>query len=104
MQVAGNVATVYCGVMVKFLGLAAYIVNLKVGGSTPLLGNTSTMDVFHYTPQLHGILQHFFLPRDGSHLSAERQNSECQIFYFLTFSAEGKVLAFPTNTQMDPES
>ena len=44
--------------------------------------------LFHYTPQLLRILQDFLLPRDGSHLSAEPKNSECQIFYFLMFSAK----------------
>ena len=43
--------TLCCGVVVKLTGLAACFVNLKVGGgSNPLLGNTSTMDVFFITP------------------------------------------------------
>ena len=42
--------------MVKLQGLTACFVNLKVGCSNRLLGNTSTMDFFfHYTLQLHGI-------------------------------------------------
>ena len=93
MQVACNVATVHCVVMIKLLGLAAYFVNLKVGGSNPLLGNTSTMDVFHYTPHLHGILQHFLLPRYGSHLSAERP--KFRMPNFLLFDVFRRTLKIP---------
>ena len=56
---------------------------LKGDGSIPFLPISLTlMFFFHYTLQLHGILQYFLLLRDGSHLSAEPKNSECQIFYF----------------------
>ena len=59
---------------------------------------------FHYALQLHDILQDFLLPRDGSHLSTKQKNSECQIFYFLTFSAERskfleRTLFWPDNGQ-----
>ena len=47
--------------------------------------------LFHYTLQLHGILQ-------DSTLNA--QNSECQIFYFLTFSP--KRSKFPERTLFEP--
>ena len=85
MQVACN-RTQWSGVVAKLQ--TDCFVNSKVGGSNPLLGNTSTLDVFFITLQLHGILQYFLLPRDGSHLSAVPKTSECQSFYFLTFSAE----------------
>ena len=46
---------------------------------------------FHYTPQLHGILQDFLLPRDGSRLSAKRSIFRMPIFF--TF------WRFPPNAQ-----
>ena len=81
------------GVMVKLLNLAACFVNRKVGGSNPLLRNTFTKNVFHYTLQLHGIMQHFLLPRDGSHLSAER--SKFRMPNFLLFDVFRRTLKIP---------
>ena len=72
MQVACIMATWHCGVVVKLLALAACFVNLKVGGSNPLLGYTSSTDVFSLHPAVAWYFATLLLPRDGSYLSAKR--------------------------------
>ena len=59
MQVACRRASRHCGVVVKLL--AACVVKLKVGGSIPFLSILLPWMFFHYTLQLHGILQYFLL-------------------------------------------
>ena len=68
-------------------GKAPKFVNLKVDGSNPPLGNTSTIDVIFITPCSSMVFCKSFYFY-GSHFSAEPENSEYQIFYFLTLSAE----------------
>ena len=65
----------------SLLGLAVCFVNLKVVAQIPSRAIILPWMFFHYTPQLHGILQDILLPRDGSHLSAERskQNGKVRI-------------------------
>ena len=48
---------------------------------------------FHYTPQLHSILQDFLLPRDGSHLSAKC--SKFKMPNFLLFDVFRRTLKVP---------
>ena len=48
---------------------------------------------FHYTEQLHGILQDFLLPREGLHLSAER--SKFRMPNFLLSDAFRRTLKIP---------
>ena len=89
MPVAWILAFRYCGVIVKLLGIAACFVNLKVGGSNPLLGSTSTMDVFFITPRSFMVFCKTFYYQEMARIyPPNAQNSGCQIFYFLTFSAE----------------
>ena len=88
MPVAISLASWHCGVMVKLLCSVACIWIWRLVVQIPSWAICLPWMSFHYTLQLHGILQDFLLPRDGSHLSAGPKYSECQIFYFLTFSAE----------------
>ena len=79
-------ATWLCGVMVYLPDLAVCIVNRKVGGSYRLLG--STMDVYHHTLSCMVFCKTFYYQEMARIYPPNAQNSECQIFYFLTFSAE----------------
>ena len=73
----------HCGVMVKFLGLQVCFVNLKVGGSNPLQGNTSKMDVFSLHPAVAWYFARFFITKRW--LAFIRRTLKIQNAKFSTF-------------------
>ena len=75
--------------MVKLQELTVCFVNLKVGVSNPLLGNTSIPDIFPLHPCSCTVFRKTFYYQEMARIyPPNAQNSECQIFYFLTFSTE----------------
>ena len=63
MQVSYIVAIWHLGVMVMLLGLVACFVNLKDDGSNPLLGYTSTMNVFSLHPAVAWYFARLFITK-----------------------------------------
>ena len=84
MQVAYNGASWHCGVMVKVPGLEVCFVNLKVGGSYPLLGNTCTTDVFSLHPAVVWYFARLFITKRWLafiHRTPEIQNPKFSTFW-----------------------
>ena len=85
MQVASFSSLWHCGVMIKLQVLLACFMNLKVGGSNPLL----IAGCFFITPRSCMVFCKTFYTQEMVRIyPPNAHNSECQIFYFLTFSAE----------------
>ena len=93
MQVACIWASWYCGGMVKLLGLAACFLNLKVGGSNPLLGNTSTMDVFSLRPAVAWYFARLFATKRWR--AFIHQTKKFRIPNFLNFDVFRQTLKIP---------
>ena len=76
-------ASSHRGVMVKLLAMPACFENLKVGGSNPLLGDTSTIDVFSLHPAIAWYFARLFITKKG--LAFIRRTLNIQNAKFSTF-------------------
>ena len=85
------VAPRHCGVMVELQGLSAWCEYLKVGGSNPLLGNTTTKGIFWLHPAVAWYFARLFITKRWLafiHRTLKIQNAKFSTFWCFPPSAQ----------------